>query len=51
MSAEAWARRFRNLEELRQALLEFRQRYNHHWILERLDYQTPYQALNQTPTA
>lgn len=39
-----WVRRFRNLEELRQALQEFRQRYNDHWILERLGYQTPSQA-------
>ena len=39
-----WVRRFRNIEELRQALREFRQRYNDHWILQRLGYQTPNQA-------
>lgn len=39
-----WVRRFRHLEELRAALLEFRDRYNHHWILERLNYRTPVQA-------
>jgi transposase InsO family protein len=39
-----WVRRFRNLEELRDALEEFRQRYNEHWILERLQYRTPAQA-------
>ena len=39
-----WVRRFRNLEELRDALREFRQRYNEHWILERLQYRTPAQA-------
>lgn len=39
-----WIRRFRNLEELREALREFRQRYNDHWILERLQYRTPAQA-------
>jgi transposase InsO family protein len=39
-----WIRRFRDLAELREALLEFRQRYNHHWILERLSYRTPAQA-------
>jgi putative transposase len=39
-----WIRRFRNLEELRTALAEFRHRYNNHWILERLQYRTPAQA-------
>jgi len=39
-----WVRRFRDLEELRTALIEFRDRYNHHWIVERLGYRTPAQA-------
>lgn len=39
-----WLRRFRNLEELRVALSDFRKRYNEHWILERLQYRTPAQA-------
>jgi putative transposase len=39
-----WVRRFRDLAELHQALAEFRSRYNHHWILERLNYRTPAQA-------
>ena len=39
-----WVRRFRNLEELRAALIEFRERYNHHWILQRLNYRTPAQT-------
>jgi transposase InsO family protein len=39
-----WVRRFRDLEELRAALIEFRDRYNHHWIVERLNYRTPAQA-------
>jgi putative transposase len=39
-----WVRRFADLEELRTALFEFRDRYNHHWIKERLDYRTPAQA-------
>jgi len=39
-----WVRRFRNLDELREALIEFRRRYNEHWILERLQYRTPAQA-------
>jgi hypothetical protein len=30
--------------ELRAALMEFRDRYNHQWILERLNYRTPVQA-------
>jgi putative transposase len=39
-----WVRHFRDLAELREALVEFRQRYNEHWILERLQYRTPAQA-------
>jgi len=39
-----WIRHFRDLEELRTALIEFRNRYNHQWILQRLNYRTPLQA-------
>jgi transposase InsO family protein len=39
-----WLRRFRDLTELRTALMEFRDRYNEHWIVERLAYRTPAQA-------
>jgi transposase InsO family protein len=39
-----WVRRFPDLEELRTAPIEFRDRYNHRWILQRLDYRTPVQA-------
>ena len=39
-----WVRRFRDLEELRTALVEFRHRYNQHWIIHRLGYRTPAQA-------
>lgn len=39
-----WVRSFRNLEELRSALIDFRERYNRHWILARLNYRTPSQA-------
>ena len=39
-----WVRRFRHLEELHSALNDFRRRYNHHWILQRLNYRTPAQA-------
>ena len=39
-----WLRRFSDLEELRTALMNFRNRYNHQWIVERLGYRTPVQA-------
>lgn len=39
-----WIQRFRDLEDLRVALNEFRHRYNHHWIVQRLNYRTPIQA-------
>ena len=39
-----WIRRFRDIDELRAALVEFRHRYNENWILERLKYRTPTQA-------
>ncbi len=39
-----WVRDFRNMEELREALVAFRETYNEHWIVERLKYQTPNQA-------
>ena len=32
-----WIRHFRDLEELQTALIEFRDRYNQHWILGRLE--------------
>ena len=39
-----WVRTFANVEELRQALHEFKDRYNREWILERHDYMTPRKA-------
>jgi transposase InsO family protein len=39
-----WIRRLRDLAELRDALIEFSDRYNHQWILQRLNYRTPAQA-------
>jgi len=39
-----WVRRFRDLAELRTTLIEFRDRYNNNWIVERLGYRTPAQA-------
>jgi len=42
-----WVRTFRTVEELRQALAEFRERYNQHWIVQRHNYLTPEQARQQ----
>ncbi len=42
-----WARVFQNVEELRCALAEFRERYNQRWIVQRLGYLTPAQARQQ----
>ena len=39
-----WIRYFRDLEELHAALIEFRDRYNRHWIPGRLGYRTPAQT-------
>jgi putative transposase len=39
-----WVRRFATVEELRQALLDFRRRYNQGWIVERHGYRTPAQV-------
>lgn len=39
-----WLQTFATLHDLRHALSEFRNRYNQHWILERLDYRSPAQA-------
>jgi transposase InsO family protein len=36
-----WVRTFDTVEELRQALLEFKDRFNQHWLLQRHDYATP----------
>jgi transposase InsO family protein len=39
-----WVQRFRNIEELRAALIAFQDRYNNHWIVQRLAYRTPAKA-------
>jgi transposase InsO family protein len=39
-----WVRDFNSVEQLRQALIEFRDRYNREWILERHGYKTPAQV-------
>jgi putative transposase len=50
-----WLRRFETVEELRLALITFRQTYNHTWIIERHGYRTPAQVradqLGQVPMA
>ena len=38
---------FQNVEELRCALAEFRERYNQRWIVQRLGYLTRTQARQQ----
>jgi len=39
-----WFRRFEPIEELRQALIAFKDRYNRTWIVERHGYRTPAQV-------
>jgi transposase InsO family protein len=39
-----WVRHFQDLDELQQALHEFRDRYNREWLIERLGFQSPRQA-------
>ena len=39
-----YGRVFRNLDEVRQAVLEFRDNYNRYWRLEKLDFMTPLEA-------
>lgn len=39
-----WLRSFRNLEELRQALLAFQEQYNEHWLIERNGFRSPRQT-------
>jgi transposase InsO family protein len=50
-----WARRFDTVEELRLALLAFKQTYNQSWIIERHGYKTPAQVradqIDQLPMA
>ena len=38
-----WLRRFRTVGELDQALRDFAQRFNNHWIIGRIGYRTPAQ--------
>jgi hypothetical protein len=36
-----WVHTFETVEDLRQALLEFKERYNRGWLCERHGHQTP----------
>ncbi|WP_370641934.1 integrase core domain-containing protein [Myxococcus sp. AS-1-15] len=40
-----WVRTFATVEELRQALLDWAQRYSEHWLLDRHNFLSPRQAL------
>lgn len=42
-----WARHFNTFEELRKALLEFKETYNRQWILGRHGYKTPSQVRDE----
>jgi transposase InsO family protein len=39
-----WVRHFQDVEELQQALHEFRDRYNREWLIQRLHLQSPRQS-------
>lgn len=39
-----WVRHFETVEELAEALEQFRKRYNEQWLVERLHFQSPRQA-------
>ena len=39
-----WLRYFEDVEQLRLALIEFRETYNRHWLIQRLQFRTPWQA-------
>jgi transposase InsO family protein len=39
-----WVRHFRNVDELRQGLLTFKETYNQEWLIERLGFRSPAQA-------
>ena len=39
-----YGRTYRNIEELRVAITAFMERYNQHWLVEKLGYRSPNQA-------
>jgi putative transposase len=46
-----WVRTFRTVEELRQALLEFKRTYNENWIIQRHAHKTPAQVRREQSQA
>jgi putative transposase len=46
-----WQRRFETVEDLRDALLAFKDAYNKGWILKRHGYRTPAQVRAEQTTA
>ena len=42
-----WVRTFRTIEELREALIEFKKIYNEQWLIERHGHRTPVQVRHQ----
>ncbi len=46
-----WIRDFRNAEDVRVALLDFKQRYNANWLVNRHGYRTPNQVRHDAKTA
>ncbi|MXX37866.1 MAG: DDE-type integrase/transposase/recombinase [Gemmatimonadetes bacterium] len=42
-----WVHTFATVEELRRALIEFKQRYNQQWLLQRHNYKTPAQVRHE----
>jgi putative transposase len=42
-----WVKHFYDVEELRRALHEFKDKYNNHWIMQRHNYQTPKQVRDE----
>ena len=42
-----WVRHFETVEQVCEALHEFKQRYNEHWIMQRHNYRTPKQVRDE----
>jgi len=42
----SYGRTYRNIEELRVAVTAFMERYNQHWLVEKLGFKSPKQALS-----
>ncbi len=46
-----WVKHFETVDQLLEALHEFKQRYNEHWIMQRHKYRTPKQVRDEWNTA